>query len=248
MILSAAVLTASLSCLLAQPAPKDMKPKSAAERKVVMAIQSASAANDMDGTIKAAEELLAKYSDSDYKEYALQLEANAYKMKGDKDNARVIAERCLQVNPKNFTMEILVGDIITPNIKEFDLDKDKEIAEATKMYTDGIENAKVAPKPSSTIPDADWENNKKFAIAQCHNGLAMLAQVEKKWDVAIKEYQAALDGDPEQDAYATRLANAYLGAGKKKEAIEVCDKLLAKPNLHPQIKSVVTNIKQQASQ
>jgi tetratricopeptide (TPR) repeat protein len=249
MILTAAVLTVSLPALFGQaPATKDMKPKSAAERKVVMAIQSANTANDPDGTIKSAEELLTKYSDSDYKEYALQLEANAYKNKGDKDNARVIAERCLQVNPKNFFMEILVGDIITPNIKRYDLDKDKEIADATKLYSEAIENAKVAPKPSATMPDADWETNKKFAIAQAHNGLAMVAQVEEKWDAAIKEYQAALDGDPEQDAYATRLANAYLGAGKKAEAIAVCDKLLAKPNLHPQIKSVVTNIRMQASQ
>jgi tetratricopeptide (TPR) repeat protein len=252
MILTATVvLAASVSGLFAQapaPAQKDMKPKSAAERKAVMAIQTASTAGDQDGIIKASEDLIAKYADSDYKEYALQAEANAYKMKGDKDQARVVAEHALQVDPKNFTMEILVGDIITPNIKKFDLDKDKEIADATHLYSDAIENAKDAAKPSATISDADWESNKKFSIAQAHNGLAMVAQVQEKWDDAIKEYQLAVDGDPEQDAYATRLANAYLGAGKKKEAIEVCDKLLAKPNLHPAIKSVVTNIKSQASQ
>jgi tetratricopeptide (TPR) repeat protein len=75
----------------------------------------------------------------------------------------------------------------------------------------------------------------------------MLAQVQEKWDDAIKEYQLALDGDPEQDAYSTRLANAYLGAGKKADALAICDKLLAKPNLHPQIKAVVTNIRNLAS-
>jgi tetratricopeptide (TPR) repeat protein len=243
---AAAVLTAGLSGLYAQaPTAKDIKPKSAAERKAVLAVQSAT---DPDSTIKACEELLTKYADSDYKEYALQMEANAYKMKGDKDNARVIAERALAANPKNFTMGIMVGDIITPNIKKYDLDKDKEIADATKLYTDAIENAKDAPKPSSTIADADWEANKKFSIAQAHNGLAMIAQVQENWDAAIKEYLLAVEGDPEQDAYAARLANAYVGAGKKAEAIAVCDKLLAKPNLHPQIKAVVTNIKNQASQ
>src|SRR5580658_9978489 len=113
MILTAvAAFTVSLPGLFAQATPaKDMKPKSAAERKAVLAIQSS--VSDPDANIKAAEELLTKFGDSDYKEYALQMEANDYKMKGDKDQARVLAERCLQVNPKNFTMQILVGDIIT---------------------------------------------------------------------------------------------------------------------------------------
>jgi tetratricopeptide (TPR) repeat protein len=250
MILTAMVaLAASVSGLIAQTsAPKDMKPKSAAERKAVLAIQTASTANDQDATIKACEELITKFADSDYKEYALQLEANAYKMKGDRDQARVVGEHALQVDPKNFMMELLVGDIITPNIKKFDLDKDKEIADATHLYTDAIENAKVAPKPSATVTDADWAENVKYAIAQAHNGLAMVAQVQENWDQAIKEYQLAVDGDPEQDAYATRLANAYLGAGKKAEALAVCNKLLAKPTLNPQIKNVVNNIKSQASQ
>jgi tetratricopeptide (TPR) repeat protein len=248
MILTGVVAcTVSLPGLFAQAPPaKEMKPKSAAERKAVLAIQSS--ATDPDANIKAAEELLTKFGDSDYKEYALQMEANDYKVKGDKDQARVVAERCLQVNPKNFTMQILVGDIITPNIKEFDLNRADEVKQATTLYTDAIENAKVAPKPSASVADADWAVNIKYAIAQAHNGLAMVAQVQKNWDDAIKEYQMAVDGDPEQDAYATRLANAYLGAGKKKEAIELCDKLLAKPTLNPAIKTVVTNLKNQASQ
>jgi predicted Zn-dependent protease len=76
----------------------------------------------------------------------------------------------------------------------------------------------------------------------------MLASLQKnKADDAIKEFQLAVDNDPDQDAYGTRLANAYLSTGKKAEAIAICDKLLAKPNLHPQIKAVVTNIKSAAS-
>jgi len=241
-----AIMAAGLFGLAAQtPAPKDMKPKSSAERKAVMAIQSAT---DPDATIKASEELVTKFADSDYKEYALQMEASAYKTKGDKDQARVVAERCLQVNPKNFLMQLMIADIITPNIKKFDLDHDKEVAEVTKLYTDAIENAKVAPKPSAAVSDADWANQIKWSIAAAHNGLAMLAQVQDKWDDAVKEYQLAVDGDPDQDAYSARLANVLVAAGKKKEAIEICDKLLAKPNLHPQIKAVVTSIKNQASQ
>jgi len=56
-----------------------------------------------------------------------------------------------------------------------------------------------------------------------------------------------VDNDPEQDAFATRLASAYLTVGKKSEALAICDKLLAKPTLNPRIKSVVTSLKNAAS-
>jgi tetratricopeptide (TPR) repeat protein len=241
MILTGVVaMTAGLSGLMAQP-----KPKSNGERKAILAIQSATEA---DAIIKASEDLLSNYADSDFKEYALTMEAKAYQIKHDDDNAQVFAGRVLEINPKAFTMQLLIGEAITPNIKEHDLNHDEEIAKCTKLFTDSIENAKVAVKPNPQVPDADWEQAKKYAIAEAHNGLGMLASIQKgKQEEAIKEYQLAVDNDPEQDAYSTRLANADLSAGKKAEALAVCDKLLAKPTLDPRIKSVVVGIKNNAS-
>ena len=233
-------MTAGLSGLMAQP-----KPKSNGERKAIVAIQGAT---DPDAIIKASEELLTNYADSDFKEYALTMEAKAYQMKRDDDNAQVYADRVLQINPKAYTMQLLIAEAITPNIKEHDLNYKDEVDKCNKLFNDAIENAKVAVKPNPQVSDADWDQAKRWAIAEAHNGLGMLASVQKgKQEDAIKEFQLAVDGDPDQDAYGTRLANAYLMAGKKAEAIAVCDKLLAKPNLHPQIKQVVTNIKTSAS-
>jgi len=240
-------LTAGLSGLMAQTPAQQPKPKSNGERKAVMAIQTATTSNDPDAIIKAAEDLLNNYADSDFKEYALTMEAKAYEMKRDEDNAQVYADRVLQINPKSYTMQLLIANAITPNIKEHDLNYKDEVAKVTKLYNDAIENAKVALKPNPQIPDADWENQKKWIQAEAYNGLGMLASIQKNDDDSIKYFQLAVDNDPEQDAYATRLANAYLAAGKKPEAIALCDKLLAKPNLHPQIKAVVTNIKNAAS-
>jgi tetratricopeptide (TPR) repeat protein len=241
MILTGVVaMTAGLSGLMAQP-----KPKSNGERKAIVAIQSST---DPDAIIKASEELLTNYADSDFKEYALTMEAKAYQMKHDDDNAQVYADRVLQINPKAYTMQLLIAEAITPNIKEHDLNYKEEVDKCNKLFNDAIENAKVAVKPNPQVSDADWEQAKRWAMAEAHNGLGMLASVQKgKQDDAIKEFQLAVEGDPDQDAYGTRLANAYLTAGKKTEAIAVCDKLLAKPNLHPQIKQVVTNIKTAAS-
>jgi tetratricopeptide (TPR) repeat protein len=253
-----AVLTAGLSGLMAQqpaaapaaPAPaKVPTTKSPAEANAVKAIGTTS---DPDAVIKAAEDLMSKFADTEYKEYALTMEARAYQQKGDSVNAQVFGERVLQINPKNAMMELLVGEVIAPSIKEHDLDRDQEAGKASKLFNDAIENIKASPKPNPQLTDKDWADAQQYTIAQAHNDLGVLAQVQikwsstVKWDDVIKEYKLAVDGDPEQDAYATRLANAYAGAGKNEEAIALCDKLLAKPNLHPRIKQVVTQIRAQA--
>jgi uncharacterized protein HemY len=74
----------------------------------------------------------------------------------------------------------------------------------------------------------------------------MVALVRKKYDDAATEFQAAAASDP-QPAYMVRLASSYHSAGKEQQAIEVCDKVLADPNLHPQIKQVATQIKNAAT-
>jgi tetratricopeptide (TPR) repeat protein len=229
------VLTAGLSGLFAQAPPKI---KSNGERKAVIAIQTALQSGSPDAIVKAAEDLLNNYADSDYKEYALTMEAKAYQNKND---------RVLQINSKAYTMQLLIAEAITPNIKEHDLNYADEIAKCTKLFNDAIENAKVAVKPNPQVSDADWENARKFAVAEAYNGLGMLATIDKKPDDAIKDFQLAVENDPEQDAFATRLANAYLTAGKKPEALALCDKLLAKPTLDPRIKSVVVSLKNAAS-
>src|ERR1039457_1431792 len=108
------VLTAGFSGLFAQAPPKI---KSNGERKAVIAIQTAVKSGDLDATIKASEDLLNNYADSDYKEYALTMEAKAYQNKNDLDNAQIFADRVLQINPQAYTMQLLIAEAITPNIK-----------------------------------------------------------------------------------------------------------------------------------
>ncbi len=248
-----AFLTAGFTGLLAQqpaqqaaaPAEKTgPKAKSQAELKALQALQSAP---DPDGQIKAAEDLLSKYADTDFKEWALTIEANAYRNKNDNVNAQVVAERVLEVNPHAYMMENLVGTLIVTHIGEHDLNRAEEVAKCEKLFNGAIADVMAATKPNPTITDEQWTANQKYTVAEAHNGLGILAQIDKHWDVAAKEYQLAVDNDPEQDAYGTRLANAYVMIGKKAEAAALCDKLLAKPNLHPTIKQMVTQIKAQAT-
>jgi tetratricopeptide (TPR) repeat protein len=232
----------------AQAAPAQAKgpsPKSPAEGKAIMAVNTALQANDPDGIIKAANDLLTQFADTDFKEWALKIEAKTYQTKGDAEHAQVYAQQALQIDPKDYSMMLLMGEVIGNHIGDHDLDRQDKLNAATKYLNDSIEAVKNAPKPSPQVTDDQWAEYRKYAVAEAHNGLGMVAMTRKDWDGAITEFKAAVDGDP-QDAYYARLASVYQSAGKNDEAIAICDKLLANPSLHPMIKSVVTNIKNAA--
>jgi tetratricopeptide (TPR) repeat protein len=218
--------------------------KSPAESQAVMALIQAQGSPD--NTIKAAEDLLSKFADTSFKETALLAEAHAYRDKGDVDKAQIFAERVLETNPKSFQAELLLGETLAQKTRENDLDKEEKLTKADKYLNGAITDVGAAAKPNQQITDAQWEDGKKFIAAEAHNGLGMVALVRKKYDVAINEFKTAADGDP-QPAYQVRLASAYNAAGKYSEAVAVCDKVLADPQLHPQIKAVATNIKNAAA-
>jgi hypothetical protein len=61
--------------------------------------------------------------------------------------------------------------------------------------------------------------------------------VRKKYDVAASEFKTAVEGAPTPDqSTMVRLASAYDLNGKPDDAIAVLDKLMAMPDLNPQIK------------
>jgi tetratricopeptide (TPR) repeat protein len=220
--------------------------KSPGESQAVIALIQAAQTGNPDAVIKAADELITKYADTTFKETAYLQEADAYQRKNDAVNAQIYGEKALEVNPKSYQAELTLGEILATKTRENDLDKEEKLTKATKYLNDAIANVQAAAKPNPQLSDAQWEEGKKYVVAEAHNGLGMVALVRKKYDVAATEFKTAADTDP-QPAYLVRLASAYHSAGKEAEAIAICDKVLADPQLHPQIKSVATQIKNAAS-
>src|ERR1700676_5560320 len=101
-----AVITLSAACLMAQ------KPKSKPELDAVNAMIVAAQSNDNDATIKAADDLLTKFKDTEFKATALLLESRAYQAKGDDDRAQIYAEQCIATDPKNYQAPLLLGESI----------------------------------------------------------------------------------------------------------------------------------------
>jgi len=220
--------------------------KSKGESDTVVALMTQANAGDPDGIIKAADELITKYSDTKFKEIALYMEAVAYSKKKDNEKAQIYCERTLDINAKNFQASLMLGEILTTTTRENDLDREEKLTRAEKLLNDSIANVKDAPKPNPGLTDAQWDDGKKQIAAEAHNDLGLAALVRKKYDVAVSEFKIAADADP-QPAYQVRLASALQSSGKNDEALAICDKLLADPNLHPQIKAATENVKKIAA-
>jgi tetratricopeptide (TPR) repeat protein len=227
-----------------QPQQQGPAPKSQAEAQALQALMQAQ--GNPDAVIKAGDELLTKFADTQFKELAFLTMANAYQMKGDAERAQIYAEKMLEVNPKSFQAQVMIGELLASRTRENDLDKEEKLSKAEKNLTAAIANVNAAAKPNPQLTDEQWAEGKKFVEGQAHNGLGMVALVRKKYDVAATEFKAAAAADP-QPAYHVRLASALQSGGKFDEAIAVCDKVLADPQLHPQIKQIATSIKTQST-
>jgi tetratricopeptide (TPR) repeat protein len=222
-------LVAGLTLGQAQPKPKS--------QKELEAIQAIFNAQDPDARIKAADDLLANFADTEFKAIALQVAAASAQQKNDFEKMVVYAERTLEADPKNYPAMLMLAQGLAQRTREFDLDKEEKLGRAEKYAKSAIELTKAAQKPRPDIPDADWEAAKNNYLAQGYEALGLAAMVRKKYDDAATQFEAALSASPEP-ATVVRLASAYNQAKKPDQALATLDKLNATPNVHPSIKAV----------
>jgi tetratricopeptide (TPR) repeat protein len=232
MILRGALaLAVAVPCLLAQP-----KPKSQAELDALKEMFSASTA---DARIAAAENVLTKFADTEFKAVALYFEAVSYQQKGDYEHTVVFGERTLEADPKHFQAMLMLATTIAQHTKEFDLDREDKLGQVQKYATNALELLKDAPKPNPGLTDDQWAAAKKDFTAEAHAALAMSAMVRKKYDVAESEFKLSIEGADKPDpGNMVRLGKVYSDEKKYDEAIAQFDKVMAMPDINVQFKQV----------
>jgi tetratricopeptide (TPR) repeat protein len=211
-----------------------------------LAVQALGQAQDPDSIIKAAEELVTKFADTQFKEIAILMEARAYQQKGDPAKAQIYAERALETNPNSYQANMLLGNVLAAHTGEHDFDRDEKLAKAEKCLNSSIAEINTAAKPSSQVSDQDWDATKKQMIAEAHNGLGLVALDKKNYENAVKEFQTAADMDP-QPAYLVRLASSQSSAGKYDEAMAVCDKIMADQQAPQQVRQLAQAVRAAAA-
>jgi tetratricopeptide (TPR) repeat protein len=239
-------LACAAALLFAQEAAKQPKPKSQKEAEAVMAVFNAT---DPDARIKAANELVTKFADTEFKGLALLVAAMSYQQKNDSDNMVIYAERALEADANNYQAMLMIAEALAQRTRENDLDKEEKLTRSEKMANGAIEAINKAAKPRPDITDEQWTGAKKDFTAQAHQALGMGAMVRKKYDVAIAEFKTAIEGATQPDpATMVRLGATYNLASKPDDAIAVLDKVMAIPDLHATIRQFAQAEKARAVQ
>jgi tetratricopeptide (TPR) repeat protein len=228
------------------PVAKQPKPKSQKEVEAVMAMFNAA---DADARIKAANELVTNFADTEFKEIALLMTAMTYQQKNDVDNMIIFAERTLEANPQSYQAMLMIAESLAQRTRENDLDREEKLGRSEKLANGSIEAISKAPKARADVTDEQWAGAKKDFIAQAHQALGMAAMARKKYDVAIAEFKVAIEGATQPDpATMVRLGAVYNMAGKHDEAIAALDKVMAITDLHPTIRQFAQAEKVRAMQ
>lgn len=224
-------LVTGVSGLMAQKQPQ---PKS---QKELEALQAMFNAQDPDTRIKTAEELLAKFADTDFKGIALFFEAASYEQKGDYDKVVIYGERTLEADPKNYQAMLMLARNIAAHTREHDLDREEKLGKVDKYAKSAMEAVDTAVKPNPQLTDEQWAQAKKDFTAQAHEALGLAGMARKKYDVAVNEFKFAVDNSATPEpATMVRLGAAYNLSGKPDDAVAILDKVMALPNLHPSIR------------
>jgi tetratricopeptide (TPR) repeat protein len=220
------------------------KPKSKSESEALQAVQSAATADDR---LKAIDNVLTKFADTEYKGVLLTMALQTAQQKGDFAQTTFYAEQILEGDPKNAIAQVTVAFETARRTREFDLDKDEKLAKAEKYADQALANAPGMPKPQSNVTDADWDGRKKDVISQAHEAKGMIATLRKKRDVAIEEYKAASEVSSTPDpATFVRLGQAYMDGGRYDDAIANFDKAIAMPTAVAVVKQVAEQKKAEA--
>jgi hypothetical protein len=233
-----AALLAVPGLLLAQ------KPKS---QKEVDAINAVVNSKTPDERIAAVESLIQKFSDTEFKSWALNAAAQSAAQKRDGAKTVFYAEEALKADKNNVDAMLLLAASIAQQTREFDLDKDEKLAKSEKYAKDAIAAIPNVPKPNPQVPDAQWEAVKKDMLAQAHEALGIGALVKKKNDVAITEFKSAAEVASTQDpTIYVRLASVYNDSGKPEDALAAANKALGMPDLNPAVKQFAEQEKTKA--
>jgi hypothetical protein len=210
------------------------KIKSPKEREAIVAVQNA---NDADSRLAAIENLLTKFADTDWKIPMLEIAIDTTRQKGDPDAMTIYCERTLDAAPTDLDAISSLAKVTADTIRENDLDKEDKMKKVDDLTGRCIKLMPDAQKPYQTMPDNVWAARKSDFTSDCHEALAALAKIRKKFDVALTEYQAALAArkDP---ATMVRIAQVYNMQGKYDDAITLLDQVQAFPDVNPVVKQV----------
>ena len=213
-------------------------------QKEAEAIQAMFQAADPDARIAAAQNLVTKFADTEFKSTAFYISAFSAQQKGDLENVVVYGDMAMEADPQNYGAMVLVASALAQRTREFDLDREEKLGRSEKLAKASMELVKTAPKPNPAITDEQWEGAKKEYTAQGYEALGMAAMARKNHEACATNLQLAADTSPQVDpATLVRLGSCYGKLKKFDLGIAALDKALADAGAAPIVKQAATQEK-----
>jgi tetratricopeptide (TPR) repeat protein len=209
--------------------------------KEAAAIKKISDAKSPAERIAAVDALVTNFADTIFKGEALYEAAEAADQMQDFTKAISYGDLSIEADPKSgsaMQAKLLVAGELAQHTGKNDLDKDMKLAKAEKYVNEALEMLPTITKPEGVkISDADWEAFKKDKTSEAHRDLGLIATARQKYDVAATEFKTAVDLETMPDIIVmVRLGNAYNETKNYAGAKAILAKVLATPDLNPQVK------------
>ncbi|HVV46634.1 MAG TPA: hypothetical protein VHC72_15580 [Bryobacteraceae bacterium] len=225
--------------------PTGPHPKSPEENQALLDMFKA---QDPDTQIKAAQDILDKYPDTDYKAQVLLVQAQGYHAKKDDPKAIVAGEKSLEADPKSYEALLLLAEIYSRTTRSTDLDMDDRLAKSDKYAHDALTILATAEKPKPDITDEQWAGVKQGESERAYMSLGLSAVLKKKYDDAKTNFDKAMSlyPDPLDMLYIER---SYTAAKRYDDALTWIAKVEA--NTSPdaaQFKDIATKDKAHVEQ
>jgi tetratricopeptide (TPR) repeat protein len=191
--------------------------KSQEELDAILAIQDAI---DPVERAEAAKFLLTAFSDTEFKEMAYYMLMISYQQLDDFDNMMVYGERTLEINPQNPGVLLQLSYAIPTRTREFDLDKEEKLTTAEGFASSALTLIPNLQKINQNVSDEEWLETKKDFMAQANESLGIIEAKRANYDEAAAFLTKAVGLQPQQNPMTHyHLADAYMNAGKKADAI-----------------------------
>jgi tetratricopeptide (TPR) repeat protein len=239
-----AALACAAAFLVAQtqkapPTAGAPQPKSAKEADAIKKIVNA---KTPDEKIAAVESLITNFADTSFKSVALYEAAEASDQKQDYPKAVSYGELSIEADPKGgdaMNAMLLVAGELAQHTQKYDLDREDKLGKAEKYVNQALEMLPTITKPAgSKVSDSDFAAFRKDKTAEAHRDLGLIATARQKWDVAAAEFKLAVDDASAPDSVVmVRLGNAYNENKQFADAQAILKKVLAMPNLNPNVKA-----------
>ena len=204
-------------------------------QKELDALQAWQAATDPDERIKAIENVLTNFADTEFKIYLLQDALQQEQRKGDFAQSGFLRRAVARSRSQERVRD---GYSRWRNSSSYPRVRSRQRGETRQggqVRQSRFGASKDMPKPRPDITDAQWEGAKKDLQAQAYEAMGQSAALRKKYDDAIADFKQAIAVQATPDpATWVRLGQAYEDAGKLDDATDAFDKAINTPNVNPQ--------------